>query len=185
MNCLTNNLSPQLEHCFKGFVGKRPACFAGATYPNTRRGGEMGETRHRQLLSQVFFPKEQLLNYMQIVFLACGAQKLQTAADFPANFPLPFFSPALLWSSDLLYIAADLSNALSCRRHALTPTRINRQWINFKMSCFPTWSLHLSLKRNEHTNFIKTWTATNWRSVSLYYFKKYALLKSEQAKYKE
>lgn len=138
MNWLTNNLSPQLKHSFKGFVGKRPACFTGKTYPNMRRSCEMGETRHRQLLSQVFFPKEQLLNYMQIVFLACGAQKLQTAADFPVNLPLPFFSPALLWSSDLFHIAAELSDALPCRRDAFTPTLMNRHWIHFKMKCFPT-----------------------------------------------
>lgn len=76
----------------------------------------------------------------------------------PANFS--FFSPHLLWWSELCYL---VYIGASGRRDGLTPTLVNpRGWISI-------WSIP------QLGDFIKSWIITNLWRVSLYYFTKYTV----------
>lgn len=60
----------------------------------------------------------------------------------PANFLSPLFSPALLRSSGLFYIAAELKMLKHIEE--VTPTLVNKHWMNFNMKHFPTCGILLS-----------------------------------------
>lgn len=62
----------------------------------------------------------------------------------PANFLLPFFSPDLLRSSELFYIAAELEMLYHIEEMVLAQTSVNRHWMNFNTKRFPIWGILLS-----------------------------------------
>lgn len=107
INWLTGNLSSQLEHSFKGSTGRMSVCFTEATYLNLRRSAEMGETRNSSWYLKQFSQKSSYWTTCKCSSRPVELRNSEQMLLSPANLLSPF-SPALLPSSELFYIAAEL-----------------------------------------------------------------------------
>lgn len=146
MKCLTGNLPSQLE-CSS--TGRKSVCLTEATHPRLKRSAEMGETRNSSWYLKQCSLKSSSWTTCKWSSRPVELRNSKRMLISPANFLSPFFSPVLLWSSELsylFYIAAELEMAYQEEEMALPQHYlIHVGWI-------PVWSIPSLVNANWNGN---------------------------------